>query len=196
MSRGVLRPFASWPACPGRPAGAVGGGRWAAGAGGAGGQRCDVESRVPDDTPASPEAIPDPTGELTGEAATVPASGIDPTELAITLKVLAGMSDVDQTHPDYVAVRQATAAMFKAVKKVRRREIRDAIAQADREVVAATATGAPDRIDDETRGIPISTATTAPTAGTLLKARGCYICKQPYTLVDAFYHQLCPTARR
>lgn len=83
--------------------------------------------------------------------------------------------------------------MFKAVKRVRRREIRDAIARADRAVVAATATGAPDRIDDETRGIPISTATTAPTAGTLLKARPCYICKQPYTLVDAFYHQLCPS---
>ncbi|WP_100814478.1 SDR family oxidoreductase [Microbacterium lacus] len=132
---------------------------------------------MPDET----SALPDP-----------PPSGIDPAELAITLKVLAGMSDVDQTHPDYVSVRQATAAMFKAVKKVRRREIRDAIAQADREVVAATATGAPDRIDDETRGIPISTATTAPTAGTLMKARGCYICKKPYTLVDAFYHQLCP----
>ena len=77
------------------------------------------------------------------------------------------MAGLDETHPDFVAVRQATAAMFKAVKKVRRREIRDAIAEADRAVVAATATGAADRIDDETRGIPISTATTAPTAGTL-----------------------------
>ena len=122
----------------------------------------------------------------------LPPSGIDPTELAITLRVLDGMAGVDESHPDFVAVRRATAKMFKAVKKVRRREIRDAIAEADREVVAATATGAPDRIDDETRGIPISTATTAPTAGTLLKARGCYICKQPYTVVDAFYHQLCP----
>lgn len=102
------------------------------------------------------------------------------------------MAGLDESHPDFVAVRRATAAMFKAVKKVRRREIREAIAQADREVVAATATGAPDRIDDETRGIPISTRATAPTAGTLKKARGCYICKQPYTVVDAFYHQLCP----
>ena len=136
-----------------------------------------------------PLASPDVTAETTDPI----ASGIDPAELATTLKVLEGMSQVDQRHPDYVAVRQATAAMFKAVKKVRRREIRDAIAQADREVVAATATGAPDRIDDETRGIPISTATNTPTAGTLLKPRGCYICKQPYTLVDAFYHQLCPS---
>ena len=123
----------------------------------------------------------------------LPPSGIDPDDLATTLRVLDNMAGLDETHPDFVAVRRATAAMFKAVKKVRRREIREAIAEADRAVAATTATGAPDRIDDETRGIPISTATTAPTAGTLIKARGCYICKQPYTVVDAFYHQLCPT---
>ena len=119
-------------------------------------------------------------------------SGIDPAELATTLAVLARMAEVDQEHPDFITVRRATAAMFTAVTKERRRAIRATIADADRAVVAATATGAPDRIDDETRGIPISTSTTAPTAGTLIKARGCYICKQPYTVVDAFYHQLCP----
>ena len=121
------------------------------------------------------------------------ASGIDPADLETTLRVLAQMTEVDPSHPDYVTVRRATAQMFKAVKKERRREIRDAIAAADRSVVAATATGAPDRIDDETRGIPLETRTSAPIAGTLLKARACYICKQPYTQVDAFYHQLCPS---
>lgn len=132
--------------------------------------------------------MPDATPPL----ADAPSGGIDPDDLATTLRVLGELANVDQTHPDYVTVRRATAAMFKATKKVRRREIRDAIAAADRAVVHATATGAPDRIDDETRGIPISTSTTAATAGTLLKARGCYICKKPYTVVDAFYHQLCP----
>ena len=106
--------------------------------------------------------------------------------------MLAQLSEIDQEHPDFVTVRQATAKMFKAVKKERRLEKRAGIADADRIVIAATATGAADRIDDETRGIPISTATTAPTAGTLIKARACYICKKPYTVVDAFYHQLCP----
>ncbi|WPO87530.1 SDR family NAD(P)-dependent oxidoreductase [Herbiconiux sp. KACC 21604] len=118
---------------------------------------------------------------------------IDPADLATTLRVLESMAGLDEEHPDFVAVRHATARMFKAVKRVRRREIRAAVAAADKAVIAATATGAPDRIDDETRGIPISTATTTPTAGTLLKSRACYICKQHYTLVDAFYHQLCPT---
>nr|WP_254069522.1 SDR family NAD(P)-dependent oxidoreductase [Herbiconiux sp. VKM Ac-2851] len=118
---------------------------------------------------------------------------IDPAELAIALKVLADMVELDEDHPDFVTVRRATAKMVKAVKHKRRREIRAEIAQADRLVVAATATGAPDRIDDETRGLAIGGSSTAATAGTLLKARKCYICKQPYTLVDGFYHQLCPS---
>jgi NAD(P)-dependent dehydrogenase (short-subunit alcohol dehydrogenase family) len=129
---------------------------------------------------------------VTSETPPPEPSGIDPAELETTLRVLGQMADVDQEHPDFVTVRRATARMFKAVKKERRLERRAGIAEADRGVIAATATGAPDRIDDETRGIPISSSITAPTAGTLLKARACYICKQPYTVVDAFYHQLCP----
>ncbi|WP_371741918.1 SDR family NAD(P)-dependent oxidoreductase [Herbiconiux sp. VKM Ac-2851] len=131
------------------------------------------------------------TTDLTDSAASPDA--IDPAELAIALKVLADMVELDEDHPDFVTVRRATAKMVKAVKHKRRREIRAEIAQADRLVVAATATGAPDRIDDETRGLAIGGSSTAATAGTLLKARKCYICKQPYTLVDGFYHQLCPS---
>jgi NAD(P)-dependent dehydrogenase (short-subunit alcohol dehydrogenase family) len=120
------------------------------------------------------------------------AQGIDPEKLAVALEVLAGMDQLDEEHPDFVAVRRATARMFKSVKKSRRLERRAEIADADRGVVAATATGAADRIDDETRGIPLATSTEAPVAGTLLRSRACYICKRQYTLVDAFYHQLCP----
>ncbi|MGV8884861.1 MAG: SDR family NAD(P)-dependent oxidoreductase [Microbacteriaceae bacterium] len=128
----------------------------------------------------------------TPEQDSQPPVTIDPADLETTLRVLASLAHLEEDDPDYVTVRQATAKMFKEVKRVGRLEKRARIADADRAVVAATATGAPDRIDDETRGIPISTSTTAPTAGTLLKPRSCYICKQPYTLVDAFYHQLCP----
>ncbi|HXD60812.1 MAG TPA: SDR family NAD(P)-dependent oxidoreductase [Lacisediminihabitans sp.] len=117
---------------------------------------------------------------------------IDPAELEVTLRVLAAMDGLDEEHPDFVTVRQATARMFKSVKKTRRLQKRAEIADADRAVVAATATGAPDRIDDETRGIPLAITVAAPTAGVLQKPRPCYICKQPYTQVDSFYHQLCP----
>ncbi|HEY4333650.1 MAG TPA: SDR family NAD(P)-dependent oxidoreductase, partial [Ilumatobacteraceae bacterium] len=122
-------------------------------------------------------------------------SGINPDDLEATLRVLAQLTEIDDQHPDFVAVRQATAKMFKAVRKHRRDTLRAEEAAADRAVVANTATGAPDRIDDETRGIPISSKTdaTSKTAGILMKARPCYICKQPYTVVDAFYHQLCPS---
>jgi len=122
----------------------------------------------------------------------VSAGVVDPQELATTLRVLATLRDLSEDHPDFIAVRQATSHMFKAVKQERRREKRSAIADADRAVVAATATGASDRIDDETRGLTLTVSAEAPTAGTLLKPRACYICKHKYILVDAFYHQLCP----
>jgi NAD(P)-dependent dehydrogenase (short-subunit alcohol dehydrogenase family) len=155
------------------------------------------------DSPAPDSALPDsalpdsalPDAALPGSAlsdSTLPGSAIDSADLEVTLRVLASMAAIDEEHPDFITVRRATAKMFKSVKKERRLDKRATIADADRAVVAATATGAPDRIDDETRGVPISTSTTAPTAGTLLKPRNCYICKQPYTQVDAFYHQLCP----
>ena len=123
-------------------------------------------------------------------------SGIDPERLRVTLQVLADLDQLDERHPDFIAVRRATARMFKSVKKSRRDSKRLQIAEADRAVVAATATGAPDRIDDETRGIPLSVSVSAPSAGTLLRSRACYICKQHYTRVDAFYHQLCPDCAR
>jgi NAD(P)-dependent dehydrogenase (short-subunit alcohol dehydrogenase family) len=118
---------------------------------------------------------------------------LDPDDLAATLRVLGQLNDVDEDNPDFIAVRHATARMIKAVKQNRRSEKRAAIAEADRTVVANTATGAPDRIDDETRGLTLTATTHAPTAGTFAKARPCYICKQKYSIVDAFYHQLCPS---
>lgn len=130
---------------------------------------------------------------MPSDASPPPASGIDPADLEATLRVLGTLHEIDPEHPDFRAVRHATAAMFKQVKRERRLEARARVQENDRSVIAATATGAPDRIDDETRGIPISGTATQQTAGVLLKARACYICKQDYTVVDAFYHQLCPT---
>ncbi|PYY52302.1 short-chain dehydrogenase [Curtobacterium sp. MCSS17_011] len=123
-------------------------------------------------------------------------SGIDPDDLSVALRVLEQLPSIDETHPDFIRVRRATAKMFKAVKRAHRLEKRSVIAEADRRVIAATATGAADRIDDETRGVLISASTASTTAGTLLKSRPCYMCKQHYTVVDAFYHQLCPACAR
>ncbi|AEV83775.1 short-chain dehydrogenase [Actinoplanes sp. SE50] len=121
-----------------------------------------------------------------------PTVGVDPDRLAVCLGVLAEVEGLPPEHPDAVRVRRATAALFKTVKLQRRKDRRQAVLDNDRAVTAATATGAPGRIDDETAGIPLKSQTVGATAGVLKQARGCYVCKQRYTMVDAFYHQLCP----
>jgi len=118
---------------------------------------------------------------------------IDPDDLDTCLAVLARLEDLPVGHPDAVAVRRATARIFKSVKERRRAERRAAVAAADRTVLAATATAAPGRVDDETSGIPLASSAVGAKAGTLIRARPCYQCKTKYTQVDAFYHQLCPS---
>ncbi len=119
--------------------------------------------------------------------------GIDPEELAQCLRVLAKAETLPPEHPDAVAVRRATAKIFKSVKNARRAERRDAISAADKAVLEATATGSPQRIDDETEGIPLVSNASAALAGVFIRPRPCYICKNDYVEVDAFYHQLCPS---
>ncbi|ADG73189.1 putative short chain dehydrogenase [Cellulomonas flavigena DSM 20109] len=134
-----------------------------------------------------------PTPELEPTDVDTPdVPGVDAGEFATFLRVADQVAALPQDHPQHAAARRAASSMFKAAKKHRRTEKRRMIAEADAAVVAATATGSPGRIDDETNGIPLSSAATGATAGTLLKPRPCYVCKQDYTVVDAFYHQLCP----
>ncbi|GGS55822.1 MULTISPECIES: SDR family oxidoreductase [Actinokineospora] len=119
-------------------------------------------------------------------------TGIDADRLQTCLQVLAEVEALPDDHPHAVAVRRATAGIYKAVRKQRKAAKRAAVLAADQAVIAATATGSPKRIDDETRGIPLVSNAPGAVAGTLIKAGACYVCKQRYTVVDAFYHQLCP----
>jgi NAD(P)-dependent dehydrogenase (short-subunit alcohol dehydrogenase family) len=117
---------------------------------------------------------------------------IDPDDLATALRVLKQAGAFDNDHPDFVALRRATATFFKDAKRERRLTKRQAEAAADRAVVELTATGSASRIDDETAGIPLTSTAKGASAGTLIVPRSCYICKAKYARVDAFYHQLCP----
>ena len=84
---------------------------------------------------------------------TASADGIDPADLEACLRVLRELDALPVEHPDAVAVRaRDRAALFKTVKQRRRAERRAAVLAADAAVTAATATGAPGRIDDETAG--------------------------------------------
>src|SRR6478752_1839907 len=119
-------------------------------------------------------------------------NGIDRAEMQTFLRVVEAVDALPHHHPDAVAVREATARIFKNVKLARRAERQAAVRAPDAAVIAATATGAPGRLDDETAGLPLATATTDATAGTLVRAMSCYTCKTRFHTVDAFYHQLCP----
>ncbi|EFQ83103.1 hypothetical protein HMPREF0063_12312 [Aeromicrobium marinum DSM 15272] len=110
----------------------------------------------------------------------------------MALDVLGRAAALDEDDPTYIALRRATGGFFKDAKRERRRRKREEEAAADRAVVELTATGSAQRIDDETAGLPLTSTAPGATAGTLLVPRGCYICKDKFTRVDAFYHQLCP----
>jgi NAD(P)-dependent dehydrogenase (short-subunit alcohol dehydrogenase family) len=158
-------------------------------------QIADPETIVNDATPD--EGAGTARGEVGGavrhESGPVdPAAGIDPRDLEVCLRVLGEVDSFPGEHPDAQAVRRATARLYKTVKRLRRVERRGAIVANDRAVTAATATGAPGRIDDETRGLPLVSSVRGATAGTLRQARACYVCKTRFVEVDAFYHQLCP----
>ncbi|MEJ5919849.1 SDR family NAD(P)-dependent oxidoreductase [Corynebacterium sp. H78] len=147
---------------------------------------------------------------------------LDPTELAICLKVLEQGGQLPVDDPDSITLQRAVGRLFKEVKRSRRKEARRARIEADRAVISATATGSPARIDDETLGLDITRAKAAidsghgneygtpnlqsrdlpadggqefdpaKHAGRLVRSQNCYICKRPFTLVDKFHHQLCP----
>jgi len=119
-------------------------------------------------------------------------STIDPEELEVCLRVLQEAERLPIGHPDALRIQRATAGIYKTVRRRRRSQRRAAIVAADTAVTEATATGAPGRIDDETSGRPLAPGVDRPTAGTLIVARACYVCKRRYHEVDAFYHQLCP----
>lgn len=85
---------------------------------------------------------------------------------------------------------EQVAASFTRDGRLGRRKIRgEQRIVADAAVTSATATGAADRREDaplDSGAVPVRPA------GTLARARRCYICKTRYRQVDAFYHLLCP----
>ncbi|MEV8320214.1 SDR family NAD(P)-dependent oxidoreductase [Streptomyces sp. NPDC059900] len=137
-----------------------------------------------------------PAEEASGEAVDF-GPGIDPDRLAVCLSVLDELDKLDVDHPDAIAVRRATAGIYRTVKQRRRQERRAAKTAHDKAVTEATATGSAERIDDETEGLlPSSQTEEGRIAGILQRPRSCYTCKTRYVEVDYFYHQLCPDCAR
>lgn len=93
--------------------------------------------------------------------------GIDPERLAVCLGVLEELDRLEVDHPDAIAVRRATAGIYRTVKQRRRQERRAAKTAHDRAVTEATATGSAERIDDETQGLLPSSSAAGEIAGVL-----------------------------
>ena len=131
-----------------------------------------------------------------GDGTKDPVDGIDridAADLEVTLRVLSQLQQLHPDHEDVRTVKRAASYMYKMIKKSRRAEIRAIRFRHDQDIIERTGTGSALRIDDETAGIPLVSTATGAFAGELITARGCYICKQDFTLVDAFYHWLCPS---
>ena len=129
---------------------------------------------------------------LLGGSPDTSMDGLAPGRLDEFLRIVEEVEALPTEHPDAIAARHAVAGLYKSVKVRRRNERRAKVLAHDAAVTARTATGAPGRIDDETAGVPLESTAPGAIAGVLLQPRGCYVCKQRYTQVDAFYHQLCP----
>lgn len=117
---------------------------------------------------------------------------LPPEEIESCLKLIAELDLLPVDHPDSVRIQQATAGLYKSVKRRRRQQKRLSVVEHDEAVTARTATANPARIDDETAGLPLVSNARGKIAGILKESRACYICKERYHEVDAFYHQLCP----
>ena len=118
---------------------------------------------------------------------------LDPEDVATAVRVLGLAPSLHLDDPDLETLKRAASLLYKRLKKDRRNAKTWAERKADRQVIELTATGSALRIDDETRGLRLVSSAPGAHAGELANARGCYICKRPYTLVDAFYHGLCPS---
>ncbi len=118
--------------------------------------------------------------------------GIDPQRLQDAIDVINEAAALPVSHPDQRALQRATSSLFKTVRDQRKKDRIAKIRANDAAVLAATATAAPGRIDDETAGIPLASTTVGDSAGELMQPHACYVCKTYYTRIDWFYHQLCP----
>jgi NAD(P)-dependent dehydrogenase (short-subunit alcohol dehydrogenase family) len=103
--------------------------------------------------------------------------------VAAAVAVLDALREVDPGDPRVVAVERAAAHLHKAAKQNRRRARKQERGRVDR----ALATGS-------ARAAAYFGAQVAPPerARVLRRQRTCYVCKQPFRQLHAFYHALCP----
>lgn len=114
----------------------------------------------------------------------------DPGDIETCLQVLNQAAGTEPDDPGWAAVHQAVAAVYKAGKKRRKVERRAARNAHDRELLAQTV-----RYQDQNPAsdpAPPARELADSPARVLVRARNCYVCREPYREVHHEYHLLCP----
>ncbi|MFI0418303.1 SDR family NAD(P)-dependent oxidoreductase [Spongiactinospora sp. 9N601] len=110
-------------------------------------------------------------------------------DVTTVLRGLGEARELPLDDADRLRLEHAALALVRDGQRRRRRERERSARRADAEVLAATAMGTPGRVADAPVAGPPAVP---PGPGRLRHARRCYVCKGPYTRVDALYHLLCP----
>ncbi|MEU9112484.1 SDR family NAD(P)-dependent oxidoreductase [Streptomyces sp. NPDC048483] len=107
-------------------------------------------------------------------------------ELAALEGTLARLRALPLDDPRRVRAERAAGTLVRDSRMIRRKERKREQAAADAAVLAATATGSPERHEDTVLDQQ------AGKSGELSRPRRCYVCKTLYRRTDSFYHLLCP----
>ncbi|CAM3965611.1 SDR family NAD(P)-dependent oxidoreductase [Kibdelosporangium persicum] len=114
---------------------------------------------------------------------------IDDADFEACLAMLGKVRALPVDHPQRLAMERAVDGFVKDGKRRRTSERRRKAAAADRALVARTSLGAADRVEDVS-------VEAAGSGGTLRRSKQCYVCKEPYFELDAFYQWMCPSCAR
>lgn len=114
-------------------------------------------------------------------------------EVEAALRVLGEIRALPVDDPLRQRVQRAVDGLLKDAQRQRRANRRRKTAAADRAVVAHAATGAVDRADGLPAAAPSDLHFDADGVGTTHRQRRCYVCRDRFRTIDAFYHALCPT---
>jgi NAD(P)-dependent dehydrogenase (short-subunit alcohol dehydrogenase family) len=109
-------------------------------------------------------------------------------ELAICLRVLQAVADDPTQIQEHKRFKALVAKIHREGKRGERRSMREARQASDLERLAATQI-----VRQQVSQVPAQLIDQPPSdQPELQQARRCYICKQPFTRLHHFYHQLCP----
>lgn len=112
---------------------------------------------------------------------------MDGDEVEAALRVLAEVRALPVDDAVRLRVQRAVDGLVKDAQRQRRANRRRQTAAGDRAAVAATATGAADRVEGQAAVAPGTDE-----SGRTRRERRCYVCRDRFRVVDAFYHALCP----